>query len=337
MEQSFGSASALPSSEPQPAAPAARHHIILAYAGQGIDYLGLQFVNWALTLVTLGFYYPWARARELNFMIGSLVADRDAFTFHGTGRELFWGFLRAWALFLLPIAGLGYLMSLPDLGAELETILMIAFYVAVFAFVMFAIVGSLRYRASRTSWRGIRFGFDGRFGEFGPAYAVRALAMMLSLGLVYPLVATWRRNYMLTHARLGSERFGFDGVAGDLFPSYLLCWFLTLPTLGLSMAWFHGRQQAYFWNHTTLAGGRFRSTLTGGEWLGITLLNGLLVTFTFGLGAPFAYVNLHREFFGRLSLEGAELARIHATASAGTGTGEAAAGLLDVDAGVDIG
>jgi uncharacterized membrane protein YjgN (DUF898 family) len=57
MEQSFGSASALPSSEPQPAAPATPHPIILAYAGQGIDYLGLQFVNWALTLVTLGFYY----------------------------------------------------------------------------------------------------------------------------------------------------------------------------------------------------------------------------------------------------------------------------------------
>ena len=335
MESSSASAHALPSSEPQP--PASKRNLILAYAGQGVDYFGIQLVNWALTLVTLGFYYPWARARELNFMIGSLVADRDPFTFHGTGRELFWGFLRAWLLFLLPLFGLAALMNLPGLDESLEVVLAIALYLLLFAFVTFAIVGSLRYRASHTSWRGIRFGFDGRVGEFGPAFAVRALALIFSLGLAYPHVATWRRNYMLTHARLGSERFGFDGVAGDLFPNYLLCWLLMFPTFGLSMIWFHGRQQAYYWNHTTLAGGRFRSTLTGGEWLGITLLNGLLVTFTLGLGASFAYVNLHREFFGRLSLEGADLARIHAAASQGSGLGEATAGMFDVDAAVDIG
>jgi uncharacterized membrane protein YjgN (DUF898 family) len=337
MERAFGTAAVPPAPEPPPAARAFTKTIIFAYAGQGIDYLGLQLVNWALTLITLGFYYPWARARELNFMIGSLVADRDAFTFHGSGRELFWGMLRAWVLFLVPLAGLAFLMNLPGIDKGLEAVIVAALYLLIFVFVTFAIVGSLRYRASRTSWRGIRFGFDGRFGEFGPGYAVRVLGLILSLGLAYPHVATWRRNYMLSHARLGSERFGFDGVAGDLFPSYLLCWFLMFPTFGLSMAWFHGRQQAYFWNHTTLAGGRFRSTLTGGEWLGITLLNGLLVTFTFGFGASFAYVNLHREFFGRLSLEGADLARIHAAASEGSGLGEATVGLLDVDAGVDIG
>jgi uncharacterized membrane protein YjgN (DUF898 family) len=103
------------------------------------------------------------------------------------------------------------------------------------------------------------------------------------------------------------------------------------------MAWYHGHQQAYYWNHTTLAGGRFRSTLTGGAWLGITVLNGLLVTFTLGIAAPFAYVNLHSEFFRRLSLEGAEVARIHGGESTGSGLGEATAGVLDVGGGVDIG
>ena len=81
--------------EPPEPPPVRRGIAGLAYAGQGLDYFALQLVNWALTLVTLGIYHPWARARELRYTIGSVVADGDAFTFHGTGRELFWGFLRA--------------------------------------------------------------------------------------------------------------------------------------------------------------------------------------------------------------------------------------------------
>jgi uncharacterized membrane protein YjgN (DUF898 family) len=323
-----------PAPEPVRARPAVTG---FKYAGQGMDYLGLLLVNWAFTAVTLGFYHPWARARELGYTIGSVVADGDAFTFHGNGRELFWGFLRAWLIFLLPLVALSLLMSLPTLDTTLRMFLIFGFYLLLFAFVSFAIVGSLRYRSSRTSWRGIRFGFDGTFGEFGQAYVVRMMALFATLGLAYPYVATWRRDYMLSHARLGSERFGFDGTAGDLFGRYLLCWLLTVPTLGLSLAWYHGHQQAYFWNHATLAGGRFSCLLTGSEWLGITFLNGVMTAITFGLGAPFAYVNLHREFFSRLSLEGADLVRIRAGESSGSGLGEGGADVLDMDGGVDIG
>jgi len=319
------------------AARSAPSRVDLAYAGQGLDYFGLHLVNGALTMLTLGLYYPWARARELRFMIGSLVADGDAFTFHGTGGELFWGFLRAWVLFLLPLFGLAFLINLPGLDAALRWVLLLVFCALLIVLVSFAIVGSMRYRSSRTSWRGIRFGFDGPSLEFSSGYALRLLAQVLTLGLAYPHVATWRRDYMVSHARLGSESFGFDGVAGDLFARYLLCWFLALPTLGLSFVWFHGHQQAYYWNHTTLAGGRFRCLLTGSEWLGATLLNGLLVVFTFGFGGYFAYVNLHREFFRRLSLEGADLARIYATESEGSELGEGTAAVLDVAGGLDIG
>jgi len=103
------------------------------------------------------------------------------------------------------------------------------------------------------------------------------------------------------------------------------------------MGWFHGYQQAYFWNHTTLAGSRFRSRLTGGDWLAMSIVNAFLVAFTLGIAAPWAYVRLHRMFFNGLSLEAIDLAKVHARASEGSGTGEAAAGMLDPDVGLDIG
>lgn len=329
---SSGSTAAEPGTRPGTLTP-----VTLDYVGEGGDLLAIHIVNWFLTFVTLGFYYPWARVRELRFMIGSVRANGDRLTFHGNGRELFWGVLRAWLFFGLPFMVLAIVSNVSAREPGVTVTCMLLFYVLLLVFVPFVVIGSLRYRASRTSWRGIRFGFDGRFGEFAPAYIVRLLSVVFTLGLLYPFVASWRREYVLTHSRFGSESFGYDGNGSELFAPYLLCLLLALPTLGLSMAWFHGRQQIYFWNHTTLGGARFRSTLTGGDWVGMTVVNGFLAAFTFGIAAPWIYVRIHRLFLSRLSLDGIDLAAIRARASEGSGLGEGAADILNVDGGVDIG
>jgi uncharacterized membrane protein YjgN (DUF898 family) len=337
-ESTFGAAppSGGTSTSPLGAALGVRPGHAFAFTGDGMEYFAIQFVNGVLTMVTLGIFYPWARIRELRFLIGSLRIGEDSLTFRGSGGELFGGVLRAWLFFILPLFLLGFGFNWPQLDFGTRLLMIVAFYFLLFVFVSYALMGSLRYRASRSSWRGIRFGFDGKFGEFGSSYGLRMLLAVVSFGIAYPHASTWRREYVMTHTRFGDERLGFDGQASDLFGAWLLCWFLALPTLGLSLTWFHGHQQAYYWNHTTFAGGRFRSTLTGGDWLGKSLLNLLLVLFTFGLAAPWAFVNLHREFFSRLSLEDADLARVTAAESAGSPLGEGAADVLDADGGIDI-
>lgn len=316
--------------------PGIRPGFAFAFTGAGEEFFAIQFVNGILLLVTLGFFYPWARIRQLRFLIGSLKIGDDHLTFRGQGGELFLGVLRAWLFFLLPLFVLAYLLGWPSLDLGTRMLVLVAFYFLGFVFVSYALMGSLRYRTSRTSWRGIRLGFDGRFGEFGSGYGVRILVTLLSLGIALPWASTWRREYVLTHTRFGGERLGFDGQPSDLFATWLLCWFLAIPTLGLSVTWFHGHQQAYYWNHTTFAGGRFHSTLTGAEWLGVSFLNGLLIMFSFGIAAPWAFVNLHREFFSRLSLHDADLSRVTAAESTGDALGEGAADVLDADSGIDI-
>ena len=49
-----------------------------------------------------------------------------------------------------------------------------------------------------------------------------------------------------------------------------------------------------------------------------------------------AYLRLHREFFSRLSLVGADLARVRAVAGSGDALGEGAADLLETDGGLDL-
>ncbi len=328
-----------PSETPSPAlvppnAPAAP--IRFQYVADGGELFGIRFMTSLLSIVTLGIYYAWGRARELRYVIGAVHADDDEFTFHGHGREIFLGLLKAWAMFLLPLVGL-YAVLLTSKDSGLELAVLLGFYAVLGLFVIYAAIGSLRYRSSRTTWRGIRFGFDGTFNEFGAAYLPRVLLVLFSLGIAYPFVATWRRDYVLSHARLGSERFAFDGKADDLFARYLMCWFLAIPTLGLSLAWYHGFQQQYFWNHTRLAGGRFRCGLSGSDWLVLGIQNALLAAVTFGIAVPWIYVRLHERFFGTLHLEGLDVAKLRRGESEGSALGEAAGDLLDSDGGFDLG
>ena len=42
----------------------------LSYTGKGGDFFSIIIVNWLLTLITLGLYYPWAKAKQLNYLYG---------------------------------------------------------------------------------------------------------------------------------------------------------------------------------------------------------------------------------------------------------------------------
>src|ERR1035437_2251253 len=91
----------------------------LSFNGQGKVFFGIVIVNWLLTLLTLSIYYPWAKARSLKYIYGSTSFNKEMFTFHGTGKEMFGGFIKI-VLFLAIIVGLSFLffyLDLPIIGA----------------------------------------------------------------------------------------------------------------------------------------------------------------------------------------------------------------------------
>ncbi|PJJ10247.1 uncharacterized protein DUF898 [Flavobacterium sp. 1] len=66
----------------------------LEFNGKGSEFFSVIIVNWLLTVLTLGFYYPWAKARKLQFLYGETSLNGDSFSFHGTGKEMFKGFIK---------------------------------------------------------------------------------------------------------------------------------------------------------------------------------------------------------------------------------------------------
>ena len=40
----------------------------ISFKGNGSEYFTIVIVNWLLTVITIGLYYPWAKARKLQYL-----------------------------------------------------------------------------------------------------------------------------------------------------------------------------------------------------------------------------------------------------------------------------
>ncbi len=68
------------------------------FFGEGSKFFGIVVINFLLTLITLGLYYPWAKARTRQYLWSETEFEGSPFTFHGTGREMFRGFIIAYGI-----------------------------------------------------------------------------------------------------------------------------------------------------------------------------------------------------------------------------------------------
>ena len=213
-------------------------------------------------------------------------------------------------------------------------------YTGLLFLVPVAIVGSRRYRLSRSSWRGIRFSFRGHAKEFIRIFVPGALLAAVTLGLYTPYFENNVRAYLTDHSYFGTRKFNYDGQGSDLFSRYLMAYLLLFPTLGLYWFWFTAWRQRYYWSHTSYESLCFRSDVTGGGLLGLSLGNLALLVLTLGLAWPWVLVRKARYTLDHLSVQGSvDLSAIKQEAQTASATGEGMAefldtGLLDADVGI---
>src|SRR5688572_4329104 len=72
--------------------PVLTHNV--RYAGTGSGLFLIFFKNLLLTIVTFGIYLPWARTERRKYLWQNLEFGGQRFRWHGTGRELFFGYLK---------------------------------------------------------------------------------------------------------------------------------------------------------------------------------------------------------------------------------------------------
>ena len=108
----------------------------LNFHGKGGEYFSIVIVNWLLTVITIGLYYPWAKARQLQYLYGATELEGDRFTFHGTGKEMFKGFIKAILIFAIIYGGFFALAA-----AEMPILAVVYLYAGLIALIPLAMKG----------------------------------------------------------------------------------------------------------------------------------------------------------------------------------------------------
>jgi len=211
--------------------PASRPFVFTA---TGPAYFRIWIVNLLLSIVTLGFYSPWAKVRRLRYFYGNTLFDGSPFEFHG----------RPIALLKGRVIGLVLLIAYSQ-AAKVSFALWVGVVVVLIVLFPWLLWKSFRFRMANSSYRGIRFGFDGSVRDayltfvplmlmvVAPAaslfyaqridhLAVQKLPASYGISVLLVLVlAPWfyfrLRAYQHRNARLGSTPFRFDGRARSAY------------------------------------------------------------------------------------------------------------------------
>jgi uncharacterized membrane protein YjgN (DUF898 family) len=291
------------------------------FTGSGAEYFRIWIVNLLLSIVTLGIYSAWAKVRRLRYFYGHTQVDGSAFGYHASPIAILKGRLVAYAI-----------VGLLALLAEVAPLLASVLYLPLLMVMPIVVVRAFRFRAANSSWRGIRFGFDGMESDAYRVFLFWPLAVPFTLGLAYPYVAKLQREFFVSDSRLGRSLFGLELPPGRVYRIYLLAGlvlavmfvlaaslvFGSLParptadqppdvapgfvatliaiyaSIGLVVVAVRTAFENLVWNHTLFEQHRFESRLRARDMLWLYVSNIAAIVATLGLFVPWARVRLAR-------------------------------------------
>lgn len=195
------------------------------FTGEKGPLLRLLVKNTLLTGVTLGIYRFWAKTELRRWYWSHIRLEGAPLEYTGRGIELFKGFLIAIAI----LAGLSIVVGitlhfLASVDPILETVGNLAYSLFLLALFQVAAFRATRYRLSRTTWCGIRFGLAGDSGEVLRLGLLYGLLTAVTLGIGYPWMRMALLKYRIDHMRFGTGAFAFAGKGRDLLLSWLAPW-----------------------------------------------------------------------------------------------------------------
>ena len=212
----------------------------------------------------------------------------------------------------------------------------LVFYVGILLLIPVAIHGSQRYRLSRTSWRGIHFGYRGDLKEFMKLYLGHGFLAVITFGIYGAWFRVKMREYVYGHTRFGNVEFKFTGNGADLFIIRLKGFFLCIVTLGIYSFWYFKELAEFeFKNIKINQNGEeinMRTTFTAGRIFEMIFLNYLIIIFTLGLGTGIAINRFMRAAFENIEFDRAidPDALMQTEAEYKDATGDDLAGMLDI-------
>jgi uncharacterized membrane protein YjgN (DUF898 family) len=215
-----------------------------SFHGNWVDFMKIAAPNLLLTIVTLGIYRFWATTRERQYLWGHSEFIDERLEWTGTGMELFIGFVMVFFLIGIPFAIIQLVAQGLIFQGEpiLAGVLTFVMFMLLFYLTGVAYYRALRYRLSRTYWRGIRGGSDDPGFGYGLSYVWKHVVAALPIFLLYPWASISLWNERWSAMSFGPYRFESNADWTKLMKRYLL--FYLVPFLLFLMGVYIGFQEA---------------------------------------------------------------------------------------------
>ena len=203
------------------------------YDGRLGELYAIYLRHLVLMLLTLGWSRFWGRTRIRRYLWNHFAILGDRFEYRGRGLELFIGFV----LVLLVLAAWGGLMYLvwihvfhekPFASFGLFDIFSLSVALIGFPLAYVGQYAGLRYRLTRTRWRGIRCYLAGSAWRYGATATFLTFANAMTAQLLMPVVSVNLARPRISNTRFGSLPFAFAGSAGDIYGRYVGYYFLNI-------------------------------------------------------------------------------------------------------------
>jgi uncharacterized membrane protein YjgN (DUF898 family) len=198
------------------------------------DFVGLSFKNFLLNLVTLSLYRFWAKTEVRRRIWDKVSLNGEPFEYTGTGKELFFGFLKAMLIIFVPY--LAVLLAAQFVN-KLFFLLFVPMYVALFVLLGAAIFMAFRYVAGRTTWRGVRFRVKGSASDYGWAYLGYGLLTSITFGWFAPAMTMRLEGKLWSSLSFGDKKLTWKrGSDENLYGPFALAWIVGIVGYGVFIA-----------------------------------------------------------------------------------------------------
>jgi uncharacterized membrane protein YjgN (DUF898 family) len=208
------------------------------FTGSGSEYFRIWVVNLLLTILTLGIYSAWAKVRRLRYFYRNTRLDGAIFDYHGNPKAILKGRVLAIAL-----------VAAYKIASDISIVATIAVVLILVGITPWLLARSFRFKLYNSSYRGLRFHFEGTVGQAYRTLILFPMALTLcgvfvwsvvvsygrhpGIGMVFvillpvialaitvPLAHYLLKRYQHDNACFGQAPFFFDARARDFFKVY---------------------------------------------------------------------------------------------------------------------
>ena len=283
------------------------------FKGKGEEYFRIWIVNTLLSIVTLGIYSAWAKVKNRKYLYQNLSINNHRFDYHAQPIQILKGRLIAiFTLFLV---------------TSLGVVNPIIYVLSTIAFIFLApwlINKSLSFNMRMTSYRNVRFDFQGDYWNTFIWIFIAPALSIITLYLALPHFLRKRDEYLISNYKFGNRSFNCSlssseyykavfsalgavlgigvilAILGFIFATVIAngeILNILLIVLGyiLSIATFASVYGAVIRNHqfnnSKIDGvADFQSTIKIGDYLVLIFTNLLMIIFSLGLAIPFVQI-----------------------------------------------